>query len=100
MSIILTTNEIEQIKQNKCIGKGSFANLYEYDDKVIKLFKGRLDGEEKRLIKALQKENIENFIFPEEIVRDFFRFMIGYTEEKINGITLRKLFQRCLFLVL
>ena len=90
MSIILSKDELARIKENKPFGKGSYANLYKYDDKLIKLFKAPLDSTEKRLIKNLAGEKIDHFVFPDELVRDMFRFLIGYTEEKIEGITLQK----------
>lgn len=91
MSIILSKYELDKIKESKPIGKGSYANLYKYDDKLIKLFKAPLDSSEKRLIKNLIGEKIDYFVFPDELVRDVFRFLIGYTEEKIDGITLQNL---------
>lgn len=91
MSIILSKFELDKIKESKPIGKGSYANLYKYDDKLIKLFKAPLDNSEKRLIKSLVGEKIDFFVFPDELVKDILRFLIGYTEEKIDGITLQKL---------
>ena len=35
MSIILSKDELARIKENKPFGKGSYANLYKYDDKLI-----------------------------------------------------------------
>ena len=90
MSIILSKEEIARIKETNPLGKGSYANLYKYDDKLIKLFKAPLDSTEKKIIKNLSGEKIDYFVFPDELVRDMFRFLIGYTEEKIEGVTLQK----------
>lgn len=91
MSIILSKEEIARIKETKPLGKGSYANLYNYDDKLIKLFKAPLDSAEKKIIKNLAGQKLDYFVFPDELVRCMFRFLIGYTEERIDGITLQKL---------
>lgn len=92
MSIILTKYKKEQIRKNNCIGEGNFAKLYDYNGKVIKLFDDTLESEVANNIKNLPKDKIDFFVFPEELVKDIFRFLIGYTEEKINGYTLKELF--------
>ena len=92
MSIILTKYKKEQIRRNNCIGEGNFAKLYDYNGKVIKLFDDTLESEVANNIKNLPKDKIDFFVFPEDLVKDIFRFLIGYTEEKINGYTLKELF--------
>ena len=92
MSIILSKYKKEQIRKNNCIGEGAFAKLYDYNGKVIKLFDDTLEAEVAKNIKNLPKDKIDFFIFPDELVKDIFRFLIGYTEEKINGFTLKDLF--------
>ena len=84
----VSPSELKELVDNsKLVGEGSLGRLYEYQDRVIKL---------DRILANLLE--INDKIFADEIVNDYYKYKSGFNREKIedlvsrqNKITLTKL---------
>lgn len=88
--IYLFKNDLIDIKKGELLGKGVFADVYEYQGKAIKIYKNNIERKTKKNIKKLSNYKNDNYIFPEDLVYLNYRLK-GYTQEKVDGITLYEL---------
>lgn len=88
--IYLFKNDLIDIKKGELLGKGVFADVYEYQGKAIKIYKNNIERKTKKNIKKLSNYKNDNYIFPEDLVYINYRLK-GYTQESVEGITLYEL---------
>lgn len=82
-SIIVDPKAFEE---NKLIGCGSEGSIYKYDDNTaIKIFSNSITKRKLKKIELLSEIQIENFMFPKDLILDKYSKPIGYSMDLVKN---------------